>query len=65
MYETEIEHVKALIKAATEVDWKRDPGASGDAMKLTQAALNAANALCSLNALPHPIPVMVPKGSGR
>lgn len=37
-----MEHVTALIKKAAEV------ADAGDAMKFSQAALNAANALCSL-----------------
>lgn len=36
-------HVETMIKKASEAD-KAD-----DAMKFSQAALNAANAICSLN----------------
>jgi hypothetical protein len=37
-----VQHVEALIKKAAE---QQD---AGDAMKFSQAALNAANAMCSL-----------------
>lgn len=43
--EDQFKHVKALIAKAAEAN---SGDKAGDAMKYSQAALNAANALCSL-----------------